>query len=57
MTVRNISFNKACSILEVNHWNIDSVKMSKDGKFHLFYRNGEVVALYIEEDGRLETIE
>ena len=56
MTVRNISFNKACSILEVNHWNIDTVKMSKDGKFHLFYRNDEVVALYFEEDGRLETI-
>ena len=56
MTVRDISFNKACSILEVNHWNIDTVKMSNDGRFHLFYRNGKVVARYNEAQGKLKTI-
>ena len=56
MTIRNISFNKACSIIETNHWNIDTIKMSHDGKFHLFYRNNKVVARYNETQGKLKTI-
>lgn len=56
MTIRNISFNKACNILEVNHWNIDAIKMSYDGRFHLFYRNNKVVARYNEAQGTLKTI-
>lgn len=56
MTIRNISFNRACNILEANHWNIDTVKMSHDGKFHLFYHNNKVVARYDEAQGKLKTI-
>lgn len=56
MIIRNISFNKACSILETNHWNIDTIKMSHDGKFHLFYCNNKVVARYNETQGKLKTI-
>jgi hypothetical protein len=53
---RNISFNLACSILEANHWGIDSVVVSKDRKYDLFKRQGKTVARYNEDKGKLEVI-
>ena len=54
---RNISYNKACSILEANHYNIARTKSFIKAGMIIFIDNmGRTVARYTERLGRLEVI-
>ena len=49
---RNISYNFACSILEINKYGVTDTKVI--GKWVVFYNKGKVVARYNEERGILQ---
>ena len=49
---RNISYNFACSILEVYKYGVTDTKTI--GKWTVFYNKGKLVARYNEERGILQ---
>lgn len=54
---RGISYNLACSILEVNHYGIVRTKKIINLGWTAFYdRNNRLVARYHEKSGRLQVI-
>ena len=48
----NISYNKACGIVEANRWLVDSTE-SVDSNTTLYLQKGKVIGKYEEESGTL----
>lgn len=53
---RDISYNVACSILEVNHYNIAETKTCGIYWTIFIDKSGKMIARYNEKYGRLEVI-
>ena len=52
---RGISYNRACAILEANHYGITETKaIGIKHEWTGLYKNGELVARYHEPTGRLQ---